>query len=125
MVALESLIKTLKKLFPYNIVLIAAFFIPPLIASSMEDEARVMFLLLFSLLRINPSVSFFTAVVFGLKNGFRSVYPAMVGVWFLFAILIFFFASAFLLYLCIYIASAAAGCYLGSLFKERHDEMYL
>lgn len=125
MVALESLTKTLKKLFPYNIVLIAAFFIPPLIAASMEDEARITFLLIFSLLRINPSVSFFTALVFGIRNGFKGVYPAIVGVWFLFAILVFFFASVFLLYLSIYVASAAAGCYLGSLFKERHDEMYL
>jgi hypothetical protein len=124
-IIIESIGKAAKKLFPYNIALIAVFFLLPVFASFQQNEDAVATVLTISLLKVNPETSFITAMVFGLKNGFRWAYPLVVGGWFLIAIFLYFFNISFLLFLIIYMVCATAGCWFGSIFKSHRDEMYL
>lgn len=121
---LDSLAKKAKKLFPYNLVLIAAFFLLPVAASFEQNEEAVSVILIISLLKVNPEISFIAAAVFGAKNGFKWTFSLLPGGWFLLAIF-FFFNLSFFFFLFIYMVCALAGCWFGSLFKSHIDEMYL
>lgn len=122
---LDSLAKTAKKLFPYNLVILLAFFLLPVLASFQQNEETVSLILILSLLKVNPEISFICAAVFGAKNGFKWSFPLVPGGWFLLAIFFFFFSLSFFLFLFIYMVCALAGCWFGSLFKSHIDEMYL
>ena len=121
---LNTLAKTAKKLFPYNLVIIVAFFLLPVIASFEQSEDAASTILILSLLKFNPEISFICAMVFGAKNGFKWTFSLVPGMWFLLTIF-FFFDLSFFLFLLIYMVCALAGCWFGSLFKSHIDEMYL
>lgn len=122
---MEALEKAAKKLFPYNIILAVVFFSLPVIASFQQSDDAVSAILLIGLLKVNPETAFITAMVFGIKNSFKWVFPLVVGGWFLMVIFVFSFNLSFFLFLAIYIVCATVGCWFGSLFKSHVDEMYL
>jgi len=122
---IDSLAKTAKKLFPYNIIIIVAFFLLPVVASFAQNEDTASAIMIISLLKVNPEISFITAAVFGAKNGFKWTFPLVAGGWFLLTMFLFFFYLPFFLFLFLYMACALAGCWFGSLFKSHIDEMYL
>lgn len=122
---MEVLEKAAKKLFPYNIILAVVFFSLPVIASFQQSDDAVSAILLIGLLKVNPETTFITAMVFGIKNGFKWMFPLVVGGWFLLVIFVFFFNLSFFLFLAIYIVCATVGCWFGSIFKSHVDEMYL
>ncbi len=122
---MEVLEKAAKKLFPYNIILAVVFFSLPVIASFQQSDDAVSAILLIGLLKVNPETAFITAMVFGIKNGFKWMFPLVVGGWFLLVIFVFFFNLSFFLFLAIYIVCATVGCWFGSIFKSHVDEMYL
>jgi hypothetical protein len=122
---MEKLGNLAKKLFPYQIVLILTFFMPLVFAVYQQDENTTTAILLLSLLLINPQVSFFSGIFYGIKNGFQWAFPLFVGLLFFIVILLFFMDVQLLQYQLLYIGCSLLGCWIGSIFKKHIDEMYM
>ena len=122
---MESFLKTLKKLFPYNITYVLLFFSLPILVSNISDEQVVSSLLLFAFLKVFPFISLLCGIFFGLRHGFQWGLPISAGIWTFLFWLLFLADISFLWMIVIYAGSAALGCWCGSAWKQHHDEMYL
>lgn len=101
------------------------FFALPLVTLKMTDTEQITTYLLSLLFRVNPSASFIMGVVFGVRNGFRKEYPLTVALWALIAVGLLYGDTQFLVCPVVYFLCGAGGCYVGSMFKQHRDEMYL
>ncbi|HPW53210.1 MAG TPA: hypothetical protein PK631_02445 [Erysipelotrichaceae bacterium] len=100
--------ESIKKMVPYLLVNIVAFYLLPLIA---KDTESILFVLLIAL----PANCFVTAAVFGALNSFNLLYPIFVGLLFIPAVFIYLNESA-LFYCVIYGVIALMGNFIGMLF---------
>ena len=121
----EAFGKNLKKLFPYNIILVLTFFSLPLFTLATQDEEAVTMILLFGLVKVNPFISLACGFVFGIRHGFKWALVLCVGVWAFLCIFLFFAEASFFLLILFYMISAFLGCWFGSSLKRYRDEMYL
>ena len=121
---MEKLVKILKKLFPYSILMVLVYFVPPVFILAQENEELLQRMLTGTLIILNPGISFFAGLLFGVKNGFHWYFVLMTTILFLLCLLLIygFALSSFLL---IYAVVVMVGLYLGKCFKDGMDEMYL
>lgn len=101
----------LKKMIPYLLVLLAAFYGLPLLGL---QSAGVMMILL---LILCPTICLFTALLFSFRNGFRWYFPLAAGLLFLPTVWIYYNSSA-LVYPLLYAAIALLGCGMGFFFRR-------
>lgn len=117
--------KVLKKLFPYTLVFVGAFFLAPAIAYCMNlDEDAYTRVMLFLVMSFHPGVTFFSGLLFALRNGFRWFFFLDVGIIALLAYL-FFLGPQLLFFVVAPLVGALVGCLVGSILKKHFDEMYL
>ena len=121
---MEKFVKILKKLFPFTIILILVYFIPPIFILLQQDEDVVGRMLMADLMILNPGISFITAMLFGFRNGFHWYFLLLVIILF-FLCLLLVYGFSFFSFLLIYGVAALLGLYLGKVLKENRDEMYL
>lgn len=121
---MEKFVKILKQLFPFTIVLILFYFIPPIFILLQEEEEIIGRLLTADLMMLNPGISFFTALLFGVRRGFHWYFVLLVVILFFLCILLIY-GFSFSGFLLIYGVAAMLGLYLGKTLKEGRDEMYL
>ncbi len=121
---MEKLIKILKKLFPFTIILILVYFIPPVFILLQQEEEIIERMLTADLMILNPGISFISAMAFGVRNGYHWYFILLVTILF-FLCLLFIYGFSFFGFLLIYVVAAMLGLYLGKSLKEGRDEMYL
>lgn len=96
----------IKKLLPYLMVNVIAFYLLTLLV---KDTGSGMFILLFAI----PVITFVNAIICGSKNSFDFLYPLLVMVIFVPYVLIYMNESA-TIYIFIYGAISLMGCSVGS-----------
>lgn len=96
----------IKKLFPYLMVNVIAFYLLTLL---IKDTGSAMFILLF----VIPVITFVNAIICGSKNSFDILYPILVMVIFVPYVLIYMNESA-TIYIFIYGAISLMGLIVGS-----------
>lgn len=101
----------LRKMIPYLLVNVIAFYILPMI---IRDTGTAMFVLLVGI----PLICFATAIVFSMKNSFNWIYPLSVTLLFIPTIFIFYNSSA-VIYIVAYGIIALVGSFIGSLINKR------
>ena len=97
---MEKFVKILKKLFPFTIILILVYFVPPIFILVQQEEEVIERMLTADLMILNPVILFFLC-------------------------LLFIYGFSFFGFLLIYGVAAILGLYLGKSLKEGRDEMYL
>lgn len=121
---MEKFVKILKKLFPFTIILILVYFLPPIFILFQQEEEAIERMLTADLMILNPGISFFTAMVFGVKYGYHWYFVLLVAILFFLCILLIY-GFSFFGFLLIYCVAAIIGLYFGKSLKEGRDEMYL
>lgn len=121
---MEKFVKILKKLFPFTIILILVYFIPPVFILVQQEEEVIERMLTADLMILNPGISFIAAMAFGVRNGFHWYFVLLVVILF-FLCLLFIYGFSFFGFLLIYGVAAILGLSLGKSLKEGRDEMYL
>lgn len=121
---MEKFVKILKKLFPFTIILILVYFIPPIFVLLQQDDETIGRMLTADLMILNPGMSFFTALMFGVRHGFHWYFVLLVVLLFFLCILLIY-GFSFAGFLLIYGGAAMLGLYLGKSLKDGRDEMYL
>ncbi|RGQ35697.1 hypothetical protein DWY99_12280 [[Clostridium] leptum] len=121
---MEKFVKILKKLFPFTIILILVYFVPPIFILVQQEEEIIERMLTADLMILNPGISFIAAMAFGVRNGFHWYFVLLVVILF-FLCLLFIYGFSFFGFLLIYGVAAILGLYLGKSLKEGRDEMYL
>ena len=68
---MEKFVKILKKLFPFTIILILVYFVPPIFILVQQEEEVIERMLTADLMILNPGISFIASMAFGVRNGFH------------------------------------------------------
>ena len=121
---MEKFVKILKKLFPFTIILILVYFVPPIFILVQQEEEVIERMLTADLMILNPGISFIAAMAFGVRNGFHWYFVLLVVILF-FLCLLFIYGFSFFGFLLISGVAAILGQALGKSLKEGRDEMYL
>jgi len=100
----------LKKLWPYAIAIILAFYLLPL---AITDTGSAMMIMLIGI----PAVCLISSVLFGIKGGFWWPFGLIVAVLFIPTIFLFYNATAWF-YTLVYAAVALAGDFAGMALKR-------
>ncbi len=101
----------LKKMIPYLIVQIIAFYLVPLIIKDTGSAMTVMLIWL-------PVITFVSGAVYGWKNSFNFGYPLIVAILFAPTIFIYYNYTAYI-YIAIYGVIALIGNFIGKLFYKK------
>ena len=117
--------KVLKRLFPYNIISVIVFFSLPFFTLGISESKVVSTILLFGMMRVYASFSFFSGLLFGLHYKFHLWHPIATAIIFSITIFIYYLDFGLFLFSGMYFVCALVGCWLGSLLKRHSDEMYL
>ena len=91
---MEKFVKILKKLFPFTIILILVYFVPPIFILVQQEEEVIERMLTADLMILNPGISFIAAMAFGVRNGFHWYFVLLVVILF-FLCLLFIYGFSF------------------------------
>jgi len=100
-----------KKMAPYVLIAAASFYLLPLIGKSTGSFMIVLLILL-------PLTCFAISCVYGFKNGWHVIFPIVIGILFIFAIIIYFNSTAWV-YSVGYSMISAVGVFLGKMIKNK------
>lgn len=106
--------ENIKKMIPYLLVNVIAFYLLPLVFNSNEG-------ILFALMIAIPIICFITAIIYGIFNSLNMLYPVLVGLLFIPAVFIYLNESA-LFYVIVYGLIALVGNFIGMIvyyFKKK------
>ena len=84
---MEKFVKILKKLFPFTIILILVYFVPPIFILVQQEEEVIERMLTADLMILNPGISFIAAMAFGVRNGFHWYFVLLVVILFFLCLL--------------------------------------
>ena len=101
----------MKKMIPYLLILVAAFYGLPLLGLSTTGIMMILLLVLC------PTISLFTALIYTYRNGFCWYFPILTGLLFLPTVWIYYNETA-LLYAVGYALIALLGCVMGFFFRR-------
>lgn len=102
---------TYKKMVPYILTAAASFYLLPLIGKSTGSFMIVLLIIL-------PLICFVTSCVYGFKNGWNVIFPIVIGILFIFAIIIYFNITAWV-YSVGYSMISAVGVFIGKAIKNK------
>ena len=88
---MEKFVKILKKLFPFTIILILVYFVPPIFILVQQEEEVIERMLTADLMILNPGISFIASMAFGVRNGFHWYFVLLV-------VILFFLCHLWLLF---------------------------
>ena len=98
---MEKFVKILKKLFPFTIILILVYFVPPIFILVQQEEEVIERMLTADLMILNPGISFIASMAFGVRNGFHWYFVLLVVILF-FLCLLFIYGFSFFGFLLLY-----------------------
>ena len=105
---MEKFVKILKKLFPFTIILILVYFVPPIFILVQQEEEVIERMLTADLMILNPGISFIAAMAFGVRNGFHWYFVLLVVILF-FLCLLFIYGFSFFGFLLSIVSTEALG----------------
>lgn len=115
-------VESLRRVFPFALVLIVSFFGVPALCRGLPTQAGEA-LLSSCLLSVYPPATFLCGFVFGCRHGFHISLPLCALVLFLIACLLFFGWPG-LLFALIYFACALVGCLAGLGIRKLTEKWY-
>ena len=87
---MEKFVKILRKLFPFTIILILVYFVPPIFILVQQEEEVIERMLTADLMILNPGISFIAAMAFGVRNGFHWYFVLLVVILFFLCLLLIY-----------------------------------
>ncbi|MGH4051891.1 MAG: hypothetical protein ACREVX_11185 [Clostridium sp.] len=102
-----------KKMAPYVLTAAASFYLLPLIGKSTGSFIIILVIIL-------PLTCFVTSCVYGFKNGWNIIFPIIIGILFIFAIIIYFNSTAWV-YSMGYSMISAVGVFIGKTIRKKEN----